>query len=263
MKNLICSRLLGLGGPQKTILDELGIKINGEGDQKPSLGCSATGESSTTSNNGNNKRKTKRSVALGKKAKYDLGEEGNDDDSGSDFRLSDDDEEETDDDDFEEVDEELEEEFNPFGEGESDDEDPWARESRKKGRPKKKRGKKKSKKPPPPDPFAYLFKKEKVEIGSSAPSASASGTATPTSYVPPPQTSVDRACQMKEDILRRIEHLGSELPPNTLDQLIDELGGPENVSEMTGRKGRVVQDQSGDVRYESRSEQVTYGVSTF
>ena len=71
----------------------------------------------------------------------------------------------------------------------------------------------------------------------------------------PPKQNVDRACQMKQEILEKIEALGRILPPNTLDQLIDELGGPENVSEMTGRKGRVVQDQiSGDVRYESRSE---------
>ena len=40
--------------------------------------------------------------------------------------------------------------------------------------------------------------------------------------------------------------LGRILPPNTLDQLIDELGGPENVSEMTGRKGRVVQVSLGN-----------------
>merc|ERR1719225_1203334 len=71
----------------------------------------------------------------------------------------------------------------------------------------------------------------------------------------PPKENIDRACQMKAEILQKVEALGRILPPNTLDQLIDELGGPENVSEMTGRKGRVVQDQvSGDVRYESRSE---------
>jgi hypothetical protein len=61
--------------------------------------------------------------------------------------------------------------------------------------------------------------------------------------------------QMKEEMLKRLEALSQNLPANTLDQLIDELGGPENVSEMTGRKGRVVQDEKGDVRYESRSEQ--------
>ncbi len=60
---------------------------------------------------------------------------------------------------------------------------------------------------------------------------------------------------MKEEMLKRLEILSQNLPANTLDQLIDELGGPENVSEMTGRKGRVVQDEKGDVRYESRSEQ--------
>ena len=65
---------------------------------------------------------------------------------------------------------------------------------------------------------------------------------------------VDRACQMRAEILEKVNKLGSKLPPNTLDQLIDELGGPDCVSEMTGRKGRVVQDdKSGEVRYESRS----------
>ena len=57
----------------------------------------------------------------------------------------------------------------------------------------------------------------------------------------PPKENIDRACEMKAEILAKVEELGRILPANTLDQLIDELGGPENVSEMTGRKGRVVQ----------------------
>ena len=56
------------------------------------------------------------------------------------------------------------------------------------------------------------------------------------------------ATTMKERLLAQIEQLGTILPPNTLDQLIDELGGPENVAEMTGRKGRVVQNENGQVR---------------
>lgn len=59
---------------------------------------------------------------------------------------------------------------------------------------------------------------------------------------------------MKDNLLNKIEKLGEKLPPNTLDQLIDELGGPENVAEMTGRKGRVVQNDNGTIQYESRSE---------
>lgn len=70
----------------------------------------------------------------------------------------------------------------------------------------------------------------------------------------PTQSAIERACSMKEELLAKIEKLGERLPPNTLDQLIDELGGPENVAEMTGRKGRVVQNEDGTIQYESRSE---------
>lgn len=70
----------------------------------------------------------------------------------------------------------------------------------------------------------------------------------------PPKEALDMAATIKERLLVQIEQLGANLPPNTLDQLIDELGGPENVAEMTGRKGRVVQNDNGQVQYESRSE---------
>lgn len=50
---------------------------------------------------------------------------------------------------------------------------------------------------------------------------------------PPPRDAIERACNMKEELLQRIEGLGEKLPPNTLDQLIDELGGPENVAEVS------------------------------
>lgn len=48
----------------------------------------------------------------------------------------------------------------------------------------------------------------------------------------PQRDAIERACSMKEDLLMKIERLGDRLPPNTLDQLIDELGGPENVAEV-------------------------------
>lgn len=70
----------------------------------------------------------------------------------------------------------------------------------------------------------------------------------------PPRDAIERACCMKEELLANIERLGEKLPPNTLDQLIDELGGPDNVAEMTGRKGRVVSNEDGSIQYESRSE---------
>ncbi|XP_069550947.1 si:ch73-63e15.2 isoform X2 [Brachyistius frenatus] len=61
--------------------------------------------------------------------------------------------------------------------------------------------------------------------------------------------------EMKQGLLNKISDLGKELPLNTLDELIDRFGGPDKVSEMTGRKGRVVRRPDGSVRYESRAEQ--------
>lgn len=60
---------------------------------------------------------------------------------------------------------------------------------------------------------------------------------------------------MRKELLDKIEKLGERLPPNTLDQLIDDLGGPDDVAEMTGRKGRVVQNAGGKIEYETRAEQ--------
>ncbi|XP_016090140.1 protein strawberry notch homolog 2-like isoform X2 [Sinocyclocheilus grahami] len=61
--------------------------------------------------------------------------------------------------------------------------------------------------------------------------------------------------ELKLKLLGKIAELGKELPLNTLDELIDRFGGPEKVSEMTGRKGRVVRRPDGSVRYETRAEQ--------
>ncbi|XP_054548981.1 protein strawberry notch homolog 2 isoform X3 [Talpa occidentalis] len=66
---------------------------------------------------------------------------------------------------------------------------------------------------------------------------------------------LERVERLKQDLLDKVRALGQELPVNTLDELIDQLGGPERVAEMTGRKGRVVSRSNGTVAFESRAEQ--------
>ena len=46
---------------------------------------------------------------------------------------------------------------------------------------------------------------------------------------------VDKARAMRQELLARIERLGGRLPPNTLDELIDQLGGPDGVAEVSSR----------------------------
>lgn len=59
---------------------------------------------------------------------------------------------------------------------------------------------------------------------------------------------------MKEFLLTQLELLAPYLPTNTLDQLINGLGGPQEVAEMTGRRGRVLRQVDGSVQYHLRSE---------
>ncbi|XP_040273505.1 protein strawberry notch homolog 2 isoform X3 [Bufo bufo] len=69
-----------------------------------------------------------------------------------------------------------------------------------------------------------------------------------------PDRGPEQVEQMKMDLLAKVKELGKVLPLNTLDVLIDQLGGPDKVAEMTGRKGRVVRRLDG-VGFESRAEQ--------
>jgi hypothetical protein len=73
--------------------------------------------------------------------------------------------------------------------------------------------------------------------------------------IPPPQkdTTPSKLRAIKKRLLEEIEKLAAVLPHNTLDRLIDELGGPDNVAEMTGRKGRVVQSDNGQVKKKKTS----------
>uniref|UniRef100_T1IRW6 Strawberry notch n=1 Tax=Strigamia maritima TaxID=126957 RepID=T1IRW6_STRMM len=139
-----------------------------------------------------------------------------------------------------------ESDFNPFGDGSGSDDDPWVtRKNKKKEKLAKKKKKKKKKK---------VKKEKKCDSPWSMKAKTESIAETNGNSNEPPKDAIERACSMKEELLERLEQLDDKLPPNTLDQLIDELGGPENVAEMTGRKGRIVSNDEGIVHYESRSE---------
>lgn len=53
------------------------------------------------------------------------------------------------------------------------------------------------------------------------------------------EDAVEHAQKMKRDLLEKLEELAEDLPPNTLDELIDELGGPDNVAEVSTFLGGV------------------------
>ena len=49
----------------------------------------------------------------------------------------------------------------------------------------------------------------------------------------PGMDAVDQAIAFKRELLEKIERFGDKLPPNTIDELIDSLGGTENVAEVS------------------------------
>uniref|UniRef100_A0A2A4K1W6 Strawberry notch AAA domain-containing protein n=1 Tax=Heliothis virescens TaxID=7102 RepID=A0A2A4K1W6_HELVI len=156
--------------------------------------------------------------------------------------------------------------FNPFHGGSDSDDEPWL--GRKKKPVKKKKAASPKKKPSTTqDKIETMFERKNSAataptVTVSTPAGSLTGTPVGTNGLylgparnqPPPRSAIERACSMKEELLAAVERLGRRLPPNTLDQLVDELGGTDNVAEMTGRKGRVVQTEGGQILYESRSE---------
>lgn len=56
------------------------------------------------------------------------------------------------------------------------------------------------------------------------------------------------ASSVKDRLLVEIEQLGARLPRNVIDQIIDELGGPNNVADLTGRRCRLVEKDGDQVR---------------
>ena len=63
--------------------------------------------------------------------------------------------------------------------------------------------------------------------------------------LPPPEP-LSALLAMRQDILDQIPSLN--LPPNPLDDLIDRLGGADQVAEMTGRSGRMLRAVGTDGR---------------
>lgn len=254
------NRLLGLDGSKKTVLQSiLQRKIKSKTDQ---------GTSSKRKNESKPEPRVKRkcrsnsSEVSGGEFSDGMDEISND----SDFKNDSDSGSEAESDDMK-SDSEQSDDFNPFQDDSDSDVDPWVARSKKPKRTKKvsKNSLPKKKPQSTQDKIQELLTKKQT---SNLPATSTSSTSQVQTTIgigtngfqslnfgPPPKDAIERACELKEELLKKIEKLGEYLPPNTLDQLIDELGGPENVAEMTGRKGRVIQTEDGQIQYESRSEQ--------
>ncbi|RMX57838.1 hypothetical protein pdam_00018567 [Pocillopora damicornis] len=156
---------------------------------------------------------------------------------------------------------EEEDDSNPFGVSGSDDEDPWLhRKSRKSSKNKSQTGS--------PDSSYNALAAAGLKVGGLPWSTPGQRTKQPNglesqhswnpaanSPGPLANSAADMCRAMKRELLDKLDVLSKCLPPNTLDELIDELGGPDNVAEMTGRKGRVVSNEDGTVSYQSRSKQ--------
>lgn len=264
------SRLLGLDLPRKSALQRI-MEEDSDAD------CSRRAA---------NKRKAtleaiERGAAAAKKARNSSDSSKSDDDEKS--TKSDSSEKESDDSDNSDDnsdngfmnDSDASDDFNPFGggSGSDSDADPWVSRQKKKAKQLKKKQKQKSppksknitttksvpEKPPEKPQPVVPVKKPILLTSANVPLPAAfnnnGNNANRLMNAPASKDAIDLACKMKEELLVKIERLGDRLPPNTLDQLIDELGGPDNVAEMTGRKGRVVQSDNGSIQYESRSEQ--------
>ena len=78
----------------------------------------------------------------------------------------------------------------------------------------------------------------------------------------PPQPPKPELLRLRQKILDEISNI--PLPPAPLDDLIDRLGGVENVAEMTGRSGRVIRMNTGQFKFVKRigaSKEKRFGLS--
>ncbi|XP_055535326.1 protein strawberry notch isoform X2 [Wyeomyia smithii] len=229
------NRLLGLEVPKKTQLECILEEIN----SKPSV-------SSADLKRKNSFVKTVTSSKVKKPRRNSSDDDSNSDSHDSDAKASDSEHEGS----AHDSDSARSSDYNPFYSGSDSDDDPWVGKTSKAKLRKPKTPKKKP--VSTQDKIQAHLSKRQTE---TKPMTIQASNGMSIQLGPPPKDAIERACQMKDELLGKIEKLGSRLPANTLDQLIDELGGPENVAEMTGRKGRVVQSDDGSIQYESRSEQ--------
>uniref|UniRef100_A0A5S6QQW1 Strawberry notch AAA domain-containing protein n=1 Tax=Trichuris muris TaxID=70415 RepID=A0A5S6QQW1_TRIMR len=159
--------------------------------------------------------------------------------------------------------EEAHDSFNPFMLGDDSEEDPWEEKMKSADtfrKVQKRKHRSKSIKAEADGVQELIVKSESVvaENEVSANEFLHSGS----SFLAPDFTPLRLASELglsqvqvvKADLLAAVERLGEILPPNTLDELINELGGPQNVAEMTGRKGRVVSTDDGQVVYQLRND---------
>ncbi|XP_010537824.1 PREDICTED: protein strawberry notch [Tarenaya hassleriana] len=94
----------------------------------------------------------------------------------------------------------------------------------------------------PPEPWTCLSCKEKTEEYIQARRL----------YIAELQKRYEAAVERKLKILEIVRSLN--LPNNPLDDIIDQLGGPENVAEITGRRGMLVRASNGKgVTYQARN----------
>ncbi|XP_049546223.1 protein strawberry notch [Anopheles darlingi] len=273
------NRLLGIGEPRPTKLDSILSAIDSGGaGSKGKTSADAKRNKRVATTKASTVPKTKRARNNDSSEDEDDSPESSTSDAESEPKASDSELEEDSDGDHGRYDSDASQsdEYNPFYNGSDSDDDPWVSSKTKSSSVSKPKAK----------PSATTTT-SKVSSASAEVTASAVSRKKPTSTQdkiqahltkkqtdtkpltiqsgngfsiqlaggPPPKDAIERACQMKDELLAKIERLGDRLPANTLDQLIDELGGPENVAEMTGRKGRVVQNDDGSIQYESRSEQ--------
>lgn len=232
------NRLLGLGGTKKTSLQS-GLNKDDSSKMNTSAASSSKRKQSDSQAIAKDRKRKKRansSEVSGGEFSDGVNEMSED----SDFKnnsCSDSEEDE----DANEVnyDSNQSDDFNPFGGDDSDsDTDPWVARSKKPKSIKKSCSSPKKKPQTTQEKIQALISKKQVNT-TSTPSSSNTNVVQTTSYStngfqinygPPPKDAIERACEMKEELLKKIEKLGERLPPNTLDQLIDELGGPENVA---------------------------------